>query len=537
WRLFAHLPRRERLVFACLSAALGAATSVFWMTVGSSFLDPLLVIPMLAGLLLLVDDGRSPGRRAFLAGALFGIAAALKYSNAIFAVAALPLAAAMPGAYGMGRLRPALAYMAGGALAVALFAGPWLALMAREFGNPVFPLMNGWFQSPHALPVNLVARRFIPEDLGAALAFPFRMLASDRAVYSEVFAPDIRFAALLAAALAVPVLRVRRSASAHAALRGIDWRVLAFLAAGLVLWLATSANARYGLVLLLLGGVCLARLAERVLPARACRIGLAVLLVVQLTMLVMSSPSRWMPEPWTRQWLAYAVPPRALQVPSLYLTVEVLSMSALTPLVHPASSFVNFRGQHSLPTDSLRLGALLERHRGRVRTLGRGLELVDGKPRPEALQSYDATLLRIGYRVNADDCFTIPWERDDGDRLSRAVNWLARLEPSPEELSVVSCALLPVSRDAEDIAAEQAMSSLFDRMEKACPEVFRGQTAVTERLGSGWSRNYAGLDARLEVHAGTVILNRYRSAIYLHLGALSDWKGAQPPSIPGCTGG
>ena len=36
-----------------------------------------------------------------------------------------------------------------------------LALL-REFGNPVFPLLNAWFESPHALPVNLVSDRFTP---------------------------------------------------------------------------------------------------------------------------------------------------------------------------------------------------------------------------------------------------------------------------------------------------------------------------------------------------------------------------------------
>jgi hypothetical protein len=72
---------------ALLATALGASSAVFWATVGTSFLDPLLLPPMLAGLLLLLD------RRSFAAaGVLFGAAAALKYSNAIYALAAAPLA-------------------------------------------------------------------------------------------------------------------------------------------------------------------------------------------------------------------------------------------------------------------------------------------------------------------------------------------------------------------------------------------------------------------------------------------------------------
>ena len=533
WRLFARLRGRDRAILSILATALGASTAVYWETVGSSFLDPLLVPPMLAGLLLLVDESPRAARRALAAGALFGAAAALKYSNAIYVLAALPLALAMPGLSGVARLRACLAYLAGGAVALATMAGPWLALLMREFGNPVFPLMNGWFQSPYAPAVNMVSERFTPAEFTAVLSFPFRMIGLDRGLYSENFAPDIRFAALLAAAVALPVVAARRNAPPQSALRGDDWRVLAFFAASLVLWLASSANARYGLIVLLIAGVALARIAERLLPAGIARTALAVLLVVQLGTSVIASPPRWfIAEPWSLRWLPYDVPDRALREPALYVTVEVLPMAVIAPFVHPASSFVNFRGQHSIPSDSPKLAALLARHRDRVRTLGRGLELVDGKPREEQLRAYDATLLRIGYRVDAEDCFTIPWQRDDADPLSRAANWLAGSQLPHEPLSVVSCALRTASRKPADDEMERHVSALFDRMEKACPGLFRGQTAVTEPLGSGWSRNYPGLDARLEASAERVILHRYRAGIYFDLGRLGDWEreGAGAPA-------
>ena len=55
-RLFAHLPQRERVAMSCLAAALGAASAVFWATVGTSFLDPLLAPLMLGGLLLALQN-------------------------------------------------------------------------------------------------------------------------------------------------------------------------------------------------------------------------------------------------------------------------------------------------------------------------------------------------------------------------------------------------------------------------------------------------------------------------------------------------
>ena len=537
WKLFVHLPVRERVTLSCLATALGVATPVFWATVGGSFLDPLLVPAMLAGLLLLLDAQGHPVRGAALAGTLFGAAAALKYSNAMFMLAAFPLALATPGLSGARRLLAGLAFATGAAVALGILAGPWFALLTREFGNPVFPFMNAWFQSPHAPAVNMISERFALHDLATALAFPFRMVALDRALYAETFAPDIRFAALLAAAAVLALQALRQSAPALGALRGNDWRAFAFLAIASILWLASSANARYGLIVLLLAGVALARLVERVMPAGAARVALALLLIVQLGMSVTAAPPRWfLAEPWSGRWLPYDVPERALGEPALYLSAEVLPMAVIAPFVHPASSFVNFRGQHSVPTASPKLAALIERHRGHVRTLGRDLELVEGRPREERLRAHDATFARIGYRVDAGDCFTIPWRRDTDDALSQVANALSVALPSAEPLSVVSCALRQTTRDPAEAERERRVSILFDRMEASCPGVFRGQTAVTEPLGSGWSRNYAALDARLELYSDRVILNHYRAGTRSDLGTVSDWERAEPVVPAACPG-
>lgn len=79
------------------------------------------------------------------------------------------------------------------------------------------------------------------------------------------------------------------------------------------------------------------------------------------------------------------------------------------------------------------------------------------------------------------------------------------------------------------------MSAVFDRIEKRCPALLRGQAAVTEPFGaSGWSRNYGGLDARLEAYGGRVTLHRYRTASVIDLGAVSDWERGDAPLAGGC---
>ena len=536
WRLFAHREHTDRTVLSLLAAALGAGTAVLWEMIGTSFLDPLIIPPMLAGLLLLVDE--APGnavRRAAVAGALFGVAAALKYSAAIFGIAALPLAAAMPGSHGMARWRACLGYVAGGILAVGVLAGPWLALMQREFGNPVFPLMNAWFRSPYWPPVNQASDRFGIDGLASLFDFPFRMIFLDRSLYSENFAPDLRFAALLAATIALPVVAAMRRGGLESALRGPDRRVFAFFGIAFALWLASSTNARYGLLVLLLVGVCLARLVERVLPPIAGRIVLIVLLGLQVGMTVIASPARWfIAEPWSKRWLAYDVPQRALREPALYLTVEVLPLAVIAPFVNPESSFVNFRGQHSLSPDSPRLAELLERYRGRVRVLGRDIVPVAGRPPVAALQAYDRTLSRIGLRVDAEDCFTIAWRPEVGDPLSRMANRFVRLLPPHEALSAASCGLRPAARDPAEAKEERRVSALFDRIERSCPRLFRGQTAVTEPLLNGWSRYYTEFDARLEAFGDHVVLNFLRSARHVDLGELSAWGSDLAPRPADC---
>jgi hypothetical protein len=528
WTLFEHRPPRERHVLCFLAAALGAASAVFAATVGSSFLEPLLSVPMLAGLLLLLaGDDASVVRRGLFAGLLFGAAAALKYSNAIFALAALPLAF-IAGRNATATWRGAIAYCSGGVLATAALAGPWMVTVGRELGNPLFPFMNGWFRSPHAPAVNMAAGRFAIESIGAALAFPIDLVTPDRMLYAEITAPDLRFAALLLAALALPVVAFLRRQGAHAAaLRGADWRLLGFFAASYVLWLATSANGRYGLVVLLLAGVCLVRLAERVLPLGAARIALVVLLVAQVAACFMVSAPRWfIADRWSRQWLPFVPAERALREPALYLTVETLPMAAVVPFVNPDSSFVNLRGQYSVPPRAPRLEALFARHQGHVRALGRYLQLRDdGRPRVEVVDAYDSTFIRYGYRIDDSDCFAIDWRPDDDDVLSTAANWLARQpESHAAALSLGSCALRPARRDPLEVEAERQATVAFDRIERACPALFRGQTGLTESLGSEWMRNYPALDARLETQGGNVIFDRYLVLRYFHFGSLAAWQ-------------
>jgi hypothetical protein len=354
------------------------------------------------------------------------------------------------------------------------------------------------------------------------------MLAPDRMLYAEITAPDLRFAPLVIAALALP--------AARASLAPADRRLLAFFAASALLWLATTANGRYGILVLVLAGLCVARLAEHLLPARAARIALAVLLVAQVAACAMVTAPRWfIADRWSRHWFEFEVPPRAAREPALYLTVETLPMAAVAPFLHPAASFVNLRGQYSIAPGTPRLEALLERHRGRVRLLGRLLQLdPGGRPTDQLVKAYDSTLIRFGYRVDAADCYAIPWRPDDRDALSRFANALMPVQGQHEAvLSLATCALTPAVRDAAHIEAERRVSSVFDRIEAGCPGLLRGHRASTEALGEEWMRNYPGLDARMQTHKDRIVLERYLALSYVDFGPLSAWQRGGAVVLPG----
>jgi hypothetical protein len=535
-KLLAHHPAARRSALSALAAALGGASAVLWTTIGTSFLDPLLSVPMLAAILLLL--GAPPGAAARCAGAagiLFGAAAALKYSNAVFALAGVVLAATLPAASWRARARQVAAYAGGGALAVLVFAGPWLAHLAAEFGNPVFPLFNAVFRSPYAPPASFAAARFAPEDLAAALLLPLRMAAPESMIYTEILAPDLRFAALALALAALPAAalyrRVRRTPAAAPGADGL--RLLGFLLLGLAAWILTSANGRYGMLLLLLVGPCLAAVVDRLMPLRWTGLTLGVLLAAQVALCAATSPQRWfLAERWSAHWVPLAVAPAATDQPAIYLMPEVQSMSAVIPSLHPGSSFANLKGQRADSPGWSRVAAQLERGDRPARVLGRGLRLrADGTPRPEVVEVYDWTLVRFGYRIDPARCFAIDWRPDDGDALSRLAAGVAlRAEPHERVLSLGACALVRAQRDPREAAEEQRISAVFDRVERECPRVLRGQSSVTERSGAEWLRSYPGLEARLETQSGNLVFVPWFKLQHVGLGLVKDWASDAPPA-------
>ena len=485
---------------ALLCLLLGAASAPVLSAIGRVYTDIVTLLPVLAAVWIYCTGTLSqrPLAGSFALGLLLGVAAGLKQTNAIYAIAALawPLFG-MPGA----RLKSLVALMAGGACGAALSGGYWAWLLWKEFGNPVFPLFNAVFRSPDFPPLNLSFERFRPHDLAEFLMAPLRMALPQPMIYGEQTAPDIRPALLIALLILAGAQACLRPQAiqpelarpgAASAVPGF----LAFYVVSAALWLATSFNARYGLGLLLLAGPAAGAALRALLQRRWFHVAMLGAVVAQSYWLFLVSPSRMTPsEPyaWTQSWLEYDVPERLRAAPHLFLAVETQSYSFLAAYVHPDSRFVNVRGGYALHLDGpggARLARLMEENGQRLRVLGSSMIPAGrGRPPMEWTLAMNSILGRLGLEVYPGDCLPIrPVPVIDG--LARAANDLVGPAAPFATPYPMSCGLRRVPVSASYLRGRAAADSIFDSVERACPSAFRSGLARSEQRGALWMRYY-----------------------------------------------
>jgi hypothetical protein len=544
-------PPRTRLAIGLCAVLLAFLNPILIAQFGSSFADITTGTLVLAGWLLLARAVREPAARpVLLAGLIIGAACALKLTNAVHALAACVMLLLLPRTLGA-RVRYGLAYGSALALGFACVAAPWSWRLARTFGNPFFPLLNGVFRSPEFPTDSLVCVRFIPASLAEALWRPFALLDPVRLVQQETSAPDARYALLVivAAAVAVDALwRRLRGPGATAPPAPAGTRVLvalgALVAVDWVLWLVTSANGRYLLpapnVMAVITLVMLFRLLARQQKAR--NYVLAAILVVQGIQVCMGAVYRWDPIGWRGAWLDVVVPRKLATEPSLYLTIGIQANAFLIPYLAHDSGFVNFTGGYALGPQGVsgaRIQSLLHRYGAHVRMLMMGERLYnDNDLRAPGLSQANDPLERFGLRVDLSDCATITVH---GLPPPLDITFGSRSAPPPppslkEKSSFVSCAV--VAREASDGAAlaarARAADQVLDHLEDACPQIFRPRRVLTERLGHLWLRNYMNTDLNAWVSLGRVkVQDPPHGDDLIDVGRESDWARAPQPLVCG----
>jgi len=250
------LPGRRLL--ALLATLFSAAGAAGLPTLASAMSDMLPGAFMLGGLLLLTGEtpGASPAgatRSATLAGLAFGVAAGLKLTCMPYCLAAGAALLAVPPRPPAKRLALLAAFGLAGIAVAAVIGGPWWLTMYRHFGNPVLPYLNQVFGSPFVPLRSFTDTRFLPRDLGMALAYPFYWATHARALVSELPVRDPRFAVAYIALGAIAVQTFRRRSTAMRDGRVVPMLAV-FFAVTFVLWEMQFSVLRYLATLELLTG-------------------------------------------------------------------------------------------------------------------------------------------------------------------------------------------------------------------------------------------------------------------------------------------
>lgn len=545
----------RRQALAVLAACLALLNPVYLLELGTSFIDITTGLPVVAawlilagltGLTGLTGLAEGPRRRlpVIIAGLLMGLATGLKLSNAIFAIATVPAFLWLRGGARLKLGQSAIFCMACAA-GFAVVAGPWGWRLYEVFGNPFFPMFNGLFRSPDFVLDGAALDRFLPRSLADALSLPFRMVLPHTMIHVETASPDLRYAALVAFVAAVLAwLGYRAARPTGGAVPGSqpEWRLVGAIGTIFLLswgmWLLTSGNSRYFIPAASLVGVLLVGLGCRVFQGRALAwsaVACACLVLVQGVQVIISAAPRFSAAGWSDRWIETSVPARYRDQPYFFITVQPQSLSFLAPAFHPASGFFNAAGGYAFDPDGpggARARGLLDRFDGRLRTLI-GLDVTDeaGRFRVPDLGGMDQILIPWGLVVDRDDCDAIGVAAGLPLLKVTLTGVAGRTVPGP----ILSCGLRPAppgARQAQD-AARREISPVFERLEAACPDLFKPRGLRIEGGADRWYKSYTATDTRLTVTHGRVsYFSAVRGGDPVGAGSVANWLDPEPAAWP-----
>ena len=317
-------------------------------------------------------------------------------------------------------------------------------------------------------------------------------------VHEELTAPDLRYAVLIVLVVVLFVRRLqarlsRSSAQAAPALAAPDAvaaRVVAGLGCGLaigwVLWLRASGNSRYFLPMPSIAAVLIVALIFQLFAQRpkVRNYLLATIIGLQVIQFCCGANFRWNWLPWQRQWLAIDMPEKLATEPNLYLTVGTQSNSFIAAYLAKGSGLINFSQGYALGPEGAsgaRIEALMQRYSPNLRVLWRSSRPpFDAESNASARTPVDDALQRFNLRVDKSDCSTITVHGlpPETEIIYTGSEPLKDPKPARQESSdtayLGTCHVVPDSSDhSAQIAREQAVDRVFDRVEDACPALFQ----------------------------------------------------------------
>lgn len=327
--------RREKNVLGLLGFALCMLAPIALSMAGTTFIDLVTAVPIIAAYTLLLARNRvGLNRAAVLAGVLIGMATALKLTNGVFAFGVLGFALAGSESW---RQRLWWLLLGGVATFVAFLAvgGAWQLELWQRFDNPFFPFFNNLFFSPDVPATAGRDTRFLPQSILDIWRFPIYWVTGGSPVEgiaapsSELPIGDARWAVVTFGAVALLAGLVLNR----------DWRKkwLADPASGLffavliayLLWLGLFGIHRYMVAIDILCGAAILVMALQ-FPRPRIRIGLLTGLTV-VSLGIIEVPN-WGRAPWTAQWFGINAQPLDVNGPTIVFLTGV-------PTFYIAASF------------------------------------------------------------------------------------------------------------------------------------------------------------------------------------------------------
>ena len=363
--------RLERATLIAVAWLIGVSGSGFVSLVGTTSGDLVNSIFVLASLLCVLQAAepdnphRANARIAWAAfawaGLSAGIAVGLKYTAATF-LPGLGLIA-VTAALQRKSITGLIAFGAASAVGFLAVAGHHLLTLWVDFGNPVFPLLNQFFQSPYFDPVSLRDKSFLPRDVWQAIAYPFYWARLNSYLVSEPPFRDWRGAITYVAIAAGLIgfvrhrLRERNLPTGSAApTRGLGL-LCAFALVSYVVWEFSFGIYRYAVALEMLSGVIAMGAAVWLFRTGGQRIVLAVaLLVVVATTTVYLD---WGRRPFGDRYIDVQVPP--LPKNSVVLLTGLHPAAYFIPFAEPTAQYIGIENNYLYLSQDNKLVAEIKR--------------------------------------------------------------------------------------------------------------------------------------------------------------------------------
>ncbi|CAN5371726.1 hypothetical protein BH10PSE17_BH10PSE17_18210 [soil metagenome] len=496
------------------AVVLAALSSIYLIQVGSPANDLLTAVPVLAAwaCMLKAANRPSPATLLFVAGLLLGMATGLKLTQGIFAVASTALFCCIRPF----RFRHLVLWGCAGLIGFILVDGWWAYQLWKSFGNPVFPMFNGFFKSPDYGIHNIgTSTRWLVHTIPDFLLLPFRMALPVVNRYTELSAPDIRYAAAIVAMLvAIPAVVFRRSS------RPLAWSLLGtgvFFLISWTLWQLTSGQGRYlAPIALATGPLLLGWLWIASASARLVVYSMLVLITVQTAGAVFGTTMGRPDLKWAGPWLRIEVPAELRNEPHLILSGSAQTYSAIIAFVHPDSSIVSIGGQTTIQPNTPGAARLAEL----VTRFGDKIVYLDRDP-PEAVHG-DVQLFKLGLETGTD-CKPL--------QMSEYFEGTIDPNDAAEERPTISQIVCPVHRRAapdETYYAElKTVRAAADAVMRTCPQMFSPDPGEIDGSNGRWKISFPTRDTDIVVVNGQLLMSNFFHPFFAPIGTLDNWSKGQ----------